>query len=173
MKIKSFLLIAIAFLFMGSAPAQVYSTPYGQKVELNIPITLAKAATNYSEVFDLEEYLPYDSTSFFPVLWQCNDTAQITISLQVENTSRSSATYNGSWTTVATFVTHQLNAGNDTLYVYNVFQRGNIASGVLESVSMGGKVGNKARIVVAFANGTTVGNSGQFRLWALLPKRSI
>jgi hypothetical protein len=53
----------------------------------------------------------------------------------------------------------------------NVFQRGAIAAGVTDAVTLAGKIGSEARLKVSFANGTTVGNSGQFRVWAVLPKR--
>ena len=151
--------------------SRIYSTIIGQEVVYNIPITLAKATTSYSAEFLLDQYLPFDSTTYFPVLWQSNDTVQVTIYLQVKNDrSTISDSYDGSWQNVCTLVTNQLNAGNDTLYVMNVFQRGAVPSGVTDKVTMAGKIGNKGRIKVVFGNPTTVGNSGQFRLWTVLPK---
>ena len=168
--ISLFLLFTAAFSF-AQTTQQTY-TKQGQTITYDIPISLSKATTNYSQSFSLDGYLPYDSTDYFTVAWQSNDTVQVTIALQVRNTLAPAGTsYLGSWQTVATLTTVQANAGNDTLYAMNVFQRGTIASGVTDAVSMAGKIGNEARLKVTFANPTTVGNGGQFRVWAILPKR--
>ncbi len=170
-------LILVAILFLASLPIVAqstysYPTKQGKIVAYDIPISLAKAATNYSSSFSLDGYLPFDSTSYFTVLWQSNDTVQVTVALQVRNPlAPSGSSYAGSWQTVATLTSVQANAGNDTLYAMNVFQRGAIAAGVTDAVTLAGKIGSEARLKVSFANGTTVGNSGQFRVWAVLPKR--
>lgn len=142
----------------------------------SIPITLAKSSSAYySDEFNLEEFLKYDSTSsVVDVLWQSNDTVQVTIALQVKNSLAPPTTTAGSWQTAATLsgTTPQANAGNDTLYTRKVVQRGSVASGVTDIISMSGKIGTKARLSVTFAAPTTVGNSGTFRLWAYLVKRT-
>jgi len=173
MKIKLISLLFVLFSFLGFAQStSITNTLQGKLVTYDIPISLSKATTNYSTSFSLDGYLPYDSTDFFTVAWQSNDTVQVTIALQVMNTvGQLGASYQGSWQTVSTITTVQANAGNDTLYAMNVFQRGAIASGVTDAVTMAGKIGNLARLKVTFANPTTVGNSGQFRVWAYLPKR--
>ncbi len=169
--ISLLLLFTVTFSF---AQSTSITTEQGKLVTLDIPLTLSKAATNYSTTFNLDGYLPYDSTHFFTVAWQSNDTVQVTIALQVQNSiAPLGSSYQGSWQTAATITSVQLNAGNDTLYSMNVFQRGAIAAGVTDAVSMAGKIGNQARIKVTFANPTTVGNGGQFRLWLYLPKDNI
>lgn len=170
---KLFLAIMITLLSLPlfAQTSTVTNTAQGQLVTLDIPISLAKSATNYSAQFNLDGYLPNDSTHFFPILWQSDDTVQVTVALQVQNSiAPAGSAYEGSWQTVATATSVQANAGNDTLYVKSIFQRGTIAPGVSDAVSMSGKVGNVGRLVVTFANPTTVGNSGHFRAWVYLPK---
>lgn len=171
-KIFLSMILALFLMPMSFSQSSVIDTEQGQLVTLNIPITLAKAASYYSDEFNLDGYLSYDSTNFFSVLWQSNDTVQVTITLEVRNTTIPSGTaYIGVWLSAVTIISVQANAGNDTLWVMNVVQRGAIKGGTDNLVTMAGKIGNIARIKVAFANRTTVGNSGQFRLWAYLPRR--
>lgn len=171
---KVFLFVFLAFVSMTFAQkTQETYTKQGKIVAYNVPITLAKTGTNYSNPFSLDGYMPADSSHFIPVLWQSNDTVQVTVALQVRSTITTSlgATYKGSWQTAVTLTSVQANAGNDTLYVMNVVQRGTIAPAVTDMATMAGKIGNEARLVVTFANPTTVGNSGQFRVWAYLTKQ--
>lgn len=169
------ILLSFSTLILPQTNATSY-TKDGMIKSFSIPITLAKSSSAYySEEFDLEQFLKYDSTSSVAnILWQSNDTVQVTIALQVKNTLKPGTTTAGSWQTACTIsgTTPQANAGNDTLYTRKIVQRGSVASGVTDIISMSGKMGDKGRISVTFANPTTVGNSGTFRLWCYLVKRT-
>ena len=173
---RQFILFSLIILLCSYIVPQTTTfsnTADGKILSLSIPITLAKSASYYSTEFDIEPYLKHDSTSsIMDVVWQSNDTVQATISLETKNTLVTSGTA-GAWNVLACALIYtQLNAGNDTIYARKIVERGSIASGVTDMVSLAGKIGNKARIKVTFTNPTTVGNSGTFRLWAYLVKRT-
>lgn len=135
-----------------------------------IPISLAKATTNYSDYFSLGGYVVPDSTRFIAVTWQSNDTCQATISLSTKNAEINGTVTQGTWNNFYTLVTNQLNAGNDTLYTKYIQTRGSVASGVTDVGVSTGNFGDVGRIKVVFGNPTTVGNSGFLRIWVYLRK---
>ena len=167
-------LLLILFVISTTIPAQtvVTSTKEGAIVSYVVPITLAKSGTQYSDYFDLDGFLPRDTTKYIPVLWQCSDTTTLSLYLQVKNSVTSGVTAAvGSWYNAATLIYNQTNYGNDSLYVKNLMARGTVASGVTDMVSLSGYTGDRARIKVVFANPTTVGNSGYLRVWVYLKKQ--
>lgn len=175
---KLFLILFVAslsFVTMAQTGVSVYNG--GKVVSYGIALSLAKATTNYSSAFDLVEYTPHDSVTFMPFLWSANDTCQLTITLQVRNAFTKGSVTPGDWTDAATITTTQANAGNDTLYIKELIQRGTAVSGS-NQVTMGGKIGTEGRIKVVFGNPTTVGNgstvdgtTAYFRCWLYLKKQ--
>lgn len=161
--------------------AQTYESfaPNGDKiVAYDIAISLAKATTNYSNKFDLVGFLPHDSLSVMPFLWMANDTCQLTITLQTRNSLVAGrSVVSGDWVDALAITTSQANAGNDTLYIKELIQRGTAPTGT-NILSVAGKIGNEGRIKVVFGAPTTVGNgttavgdAAYFRSWFFLKKR--
>lgn len=165
-----FLLLFATILPQGNAFREV-DTKEGKIVSFVLPITLAKSTTNYSDAFSLDGYLPYDSLHYLPVVWQSNDTVQVTIALQVKNSLVPSGYTGGTWVDAAIITSVQANAGNDTLHTKSLIQRGTVPAALTDIVSMAGKVGTDWRSRVTFANPTTVGNSGTLRIWMPLKRR--
>ncbi len=179
------LFLSILLLFATSVFAQVtqyYHTspttkPFDQEIVTgnykvivySLPITLGKAATNYSDVFDITGYLPVDSTHNCWVSWQANDTCQVSLSLLVGNSpvpAGATPTY-ATWATLT--ATPQQNAGNDTVYTKFVVPWSN--SSQTGIIVPGNYFGNMLKIKVAFANATTVGDNGYLRVWVYLKKQ--
>lgn len=176
---RLFLISLLAISFLSFAQTKESFAPNGNKVvAYDIAISLAKATTNYSSAFDLLGFLPHDSIKVMPFLWMANDTCQLTITLQTRNSFVAGrSVVAGDWTDAATITTSQANAGNDTLYVKELIQRGTAMSGS-NQVSMAGKIGNEGRIKVVFGAPTTVGNgttavgdAAYFRSWLYLTKQ--
>jgi len=182
---KKILLFLLLFAGISFPQTYMWGTLTGKTVEYLLPISLSKATTNYSGEIYLDGYLPFDSTTIGLLQWQSDDTCTFTVTLETKSITTTNqsldgyvspggtltAGQQGGWRLAATFVTNQVNLGNDSLYSYSIMPRGSVASGVTDMVSMAGKWGNKARIKVVFTNPTTVGNSGNLRMYLFLRKR--
>ena len=139
-------------------------------IAYSIPLSLAKATTNYSLNGTIPATYLGDSTKVIGVAWQSDDTCQLTLSLQSKNGEFTGGSVTAAkWNTLATLVTNQLNAGNDTLYSKFVLPRGTVASGVTDQVA-GAYIGDQLRVKAVFGNPTTVGNGGYLRIWVYLKK---
>lgn len=145
-------------------------------VFVGFPISLAKSSTYYSGEFDLAGFFPFDTTHLVGTyVFQATDSLQFTATLEVKNSLVRTLT-TGGWFTAATITlgtaANLIGASADSLYSVSIVQRGSVASGVTDIKSMGGKIGNRARIKIVVTNPTTVGNSGSFRSWLYLKKRN-
>jgi hypothetical protein len=163
------LLLATAFP-QGNAFRETF-TDEGKIVSFVVPISLTKSATNYSDAFSLDGYLPTDTLNYLPINWQSNDTVQVTIALQVKNSFVPSGYTGGTWVDAAVVTTLQANAGNDTLHTKSLIIRGSVPAAITDLVSMAGRKGDTYRFRVTFANQATVGNSGTLRIWMPLKRR--
>ena len=149
---------------------KISAQPGVVKICYTVPITLGKAASNYSNPFSIPPIYLGDSTKFIGIAWQSNDTCQLTIALQTKNYEYTGGSVTaGTWNTLATATALQASAGNDTLYQKYILPRGTIPSGNTDEVA-GSYLGDIARLKVSFANATTVGNSGYLRVWVYLKK---
>lgn len=164
------LLIVLTSLQFAQVKTEVFKYGEDAVVSFVVPISLGKAANNYSESFDLWGYTGLDSTSFFPVSWRSNDTVQVTIALQTRNPLSANNSLVDGWVDAVVLTSVQANAGNDTLWTKYVMTRGHAPTNT-DLVTMGGKYGISGRLRVTFANPTTVGNGGNFRVWVYLKKR--
>lgn len=169
---KLFLLFMflLSFASFAQTEANVEFLNDGKICQMKDAFTLSTASTVYSSEFRVSGYWPRDSVQVVPILWSATDTTVATITLEGKQVSGNES----AWTALATVVTNYNTSGNDSLvtkllYLYNANSSAGASAG--KQVSLAGYCPDRVRVKVVYTNKTTVGNSGNFKVWLKLKKQ--